>query len=133
MLDAAGRGIEVTLILQSRVEIRLLRHATKALYGQLLAGGVRIVEYERSFLHAKVAVVDGWWATVGSSNIDPFSLLLAREANVVVRDNAFAQNLRRELKRLETDGGRVVDRAVWSKRSRLARVIDWLGTGWYAV
>ena len=129
LLDAAGRGIQVTLILQSRVEIRLLRHATKALYGQLLAGGVRIVEYERSFLHAKVAVVDGWWATVGSSNIDPFSLLLAREANVVVRDNAFAQSLRDELSRLETGGGRVVDRAVWSKRSRLARVIDWLAYG----
>ena len=129
LLDAAGRGVEVTLILQSRVEIRLLRHATKALYGQLLAGGVRIVEYERSFLHAKVAVVDGWWATVGSSNIDPFSLLLAREANVVVRDNAFAQNLRHELRRLEAEGGRVVNRAVWSKRNRLARVIDWLAYG----
>ena len=129
LLEAAGRGIQVTLILQSRVEIRLLHHATKALYGQLLAGGVRIVEYERSFLHAKVAVVDGWWATVGSSNIDPFSLLLAREANVVVRDNAFAQSLRDELSRLETGGGRVVDRAVWSKRSRLARVIDWLAYG----
>ena len=129
LLDAAGRGVEVTLILQSRVEIRLLRHATKALYGQLLAGGVRIVEYERSFLHAKVAVVDGWWATVGSSNIDPFSLLLAREANVVVRDNVFAQNLRHELRRLEAEGGRVVDREVWSKRNRLARVIDWLAYG----
>ena len=129
LLAAAGRGIQVTLILQSRVEIRLLHHATKALYGQLLAGGVRIVEYERSFLHAKVAVVDGWWATVGSSNIDPFSLLLAREANVVVRDKAFAQRLRDELSLLETGGGRVVDRTAWSKRSRLARVIDWLAYG----
>ncbi len=129
LLNAVARGVEVTLILQSRVEISLLRHATKALYGQLLAGGVRIVEYERSFLHAKVAVVDGWWATVGSSNIDPFSLLLAREANVVVRDNAFAQNLRHELNRLEVEGGRVVDREVWSKRSRLGRVLDWLAYG----
>ena len=129
LLHAAGRGVQVTLILQSRVEIRLLSHATKALYGQLLAGGVRIVEYECSFLHAKVAVVDGWWATVGSSNIDPFSLLLAREANVVVRDNAFATSLRDELNRLETNGGRLVDRAVWSKRNRLVRVIDWLAYG----
>ena len=128
-MNAAGRGIQVTLILQSRVEIRLLRHATKALYGQLLAGGIRIVEYEHSFLHAKVAVVDGWWATVGSSNIDPFSLLLAREANVVVRDRAFAQTLRDELSRLETAGGRVVDRTAWSKRSRLDRTVDWLAYG----
>lgn len=129
LLAAAGRGVQVTLILQSRVEIRLLHHATKALYGQLLAGGVRIVEYERSFLHAKVAVVDGWWATVGSSNIDPFSLLLAREANVVVRDTAFAQALRNDLSRLESDGGRAVDRETWSRRTRSARVIDWLAYG----
>ncbi len=129
LLLAAGRGVRVTLILQSRVEIRLLRHATRALYGQLLAGGVRIVEYERSFLHAKVAVVDGWWATVGSSNIDPFSLLLAREANVVVRDAEFAEALRRDLLRLETEGGRLVERAAWSKRGRVARLIDWLAYG----
>lgn len=129
LLSAAGRGVRVTLILQSRVEIRLLRHATRALYGQLLAGGVRIVEYERSFLHAKVAVVDGWWATVGSSNIDPFSLLLAREANVVVRDAEFAEALRRDLLRLETEGGRLVERAAWSKRGRVARLIDWLAYG----
>ena len=73
--------------------------------------------------------MDGWWATVGSSNIDPFSLLLAREANVVVNDRAFAQTLRDELSRLEATGGRVVDRDVWSRRSRTARVIDWLAYG----
>lgn len=129
LLDVAGRGVHVTLILQSRVEIRLLRHATKALYGQLLAGGVRIVEYQPSFLHAKVAVVDGWWATVGSSNIDPFSLLLAREANVVVRDETFARRLRDELSELEATGGRAVDQNAWAKRSRVARVVDWLAYG----
>jgi cardiolipin synthase A/B len=129
LLEASARGVRVTLILQSRVEIRLLRHATKALYGQLLAGGVRIVEYERSFLHAKVAVVDGWWATVGSSNIDPFSLLLAREANVVVRDSAFAGAVSSELQHLESAGGRVVDRGLWSRRGRTVRVIDWLAYG----
>ncbi len=129
LLAAAGRGVRVTLVLQSRVEIRLLRHATKALYGQLLAGGVRIVEYERSFLHAKVAVVDSWWATVGSSNIDPFSLLLAREANVVVRDTSFAVELRSELGRLESSGATLVDRDIWSRRGRLVRVMDWLAYG----
>jgi cardiolipin synthase len=55
--------------------------------------GVRIFEYTPAFLHAKVAVVDDDWATVGSSNIDPLSLLLNLEANVVVRDHAFAQAL----------------------------------------
>ena len=129
LIAAVARGAKVTLILQSRVEFRLLRYATRALYGQLLAGGVTIIEYERSFLHAKVAVVDGHWATVGSSNIDPFSLLLAREANVFVRDAEFAGNLRAALLRLETDGGRQVDGERWKQRSLATRGIHWCAYG----
>jgi cardiolipin synthase len=72
-------------------------HAAHALYGPLLAAGIEIYEYSPSFLHAKVAVVDGRWATVGSSNMDPLSLLLAREANVVVQDQTFALDLRHAL------------------------------------
>ncbi|MFX6036155.1 phospholipase D-like domain-containing protein, partial [Acinetobacter baumannii] len=64
-----------------------------------LEAGVEIHEYAESFLHAKVAVVDDSWATVGSSTMDPFSLLLAREANVAVYDEAFAAGLRSELER----------------------------------
>ena len=89
LADAAQRGVQVTVLLQGRVEYRLLHHATQALYGALLGGGIRIFEYHQSFLHAKVAVIDGRWSTVGSSNIDPFSLLLAREANVIVADARF--------------------------------------------
>ena len=133
-----ARGVSVTLILQAKVEFRLLRYATKALYGQLLAGGVHIVEYERSFLHAKVAVVDRSWATVGSSNIDPFSLLLAREANVFVRDADFAGNLRHELLKLKREGGRAVDREAWLERGLAARMANWIAygvaramTGWF--
>ncbi len=129
LIAAAARGVRVTLILQARVEYRLLHYATKALYGQLLAGGVRIVEFERSFLHAKVAVADGKWATVGSSNIDPFSLLLAREANVFVRDAVFANELKVELLNLEQQGGRVIDPALWGQRSWLSRITDWLAYG----
>ena len=129
LIAAVSRGVTVTLILQARVEFRLLHYATRALYGQLLAGGVHIVEYERSFLHAKVAVVDGVWATVGSSNIDPFSLLLAREANVFVRDAEFAGSLRRELAKLESEGGRVVNRATWDERSLTTRVMNWCAYG----
>ena len=90
LVDAAARGVRVILLLQGRVEYRLLHYATRALYGALLEAGVEIQEYHKSFLHAKVAVIDQRWATVGSSNIDPFSLLLAREANVVVDDAAFS-------------------------------------------
>ena len=129
LIAAVSRGASVTLILQARVEFRLLHYATKALYGQLLAGGVHIVEYERSFLHAKVAVVDASWATVGSSNIDPFSLLLAREANVFVRDADFAGNLRHELLKLKQDGGRAVDREVWENRGLASRMVNWIAYG----
>ncbi len=94
---AARRGVRVVLLLQGRVEYRLQHYATHALYDRLLAAGVEIYEYQASYLHAKVAVVDGQWATVGSSNIDPFSLLLAREANLVVQDAGFAGELRASL------------------------------------
>ena len=97
LIAAAQRGVKVTLLLQARVEYVLLHYASRALYGQLLAAGIEIQEYHLSFLHAKVAVVDDRWATVGSSNIDPYSLLMAREANVVVRDPYFADQLRLEL------------------------------------
>jgi cardiolipin synthase A/B len=129
LIEAAARGVRITLILQARVEYRLLHYATKALYGQLLSEGVRIVEFEKSFLHAKVAVMDRRWATVGSSNIDPFSLLLAREANVFVRDAAFCDQLRAELVSLEHAGGRAVDPALWSQRGWMARTLDWLAYG----
>jgi cardiolipin synthase A/B len=97
LIQAAQRGVRVMLLLQGRVEYRVQYYATHALYDQLLAGGVEIYEYQPSYLHAKVAVVDGRWATVGSSNIDPFSLLLAHEANLAVQDAGFAGELRASL------------------------------------
>jgi cardiolipin synthase len=97
--DAALRGVRVRLLLQGRVEYRLQHYAQQALYGELLQAGVAIHEYTPSFLHAKVAVIDDAWSTVGSSNIDPYSLLIAREANVAVIDRDFAAQLRGELER----------------------------------
>jgi cardiolipin synthase A/B len=97
LLEAARRGVKVRLLLQGRSDHLLLHYATLSLYDRMLSAGVRIFEYVPAELHAKVAVIDDDWATVGSSNIDPFSLLLSREANVVVRDAAFAGQLRTSL------------------------------------
>jgi cardiolipin synthase len=97
LVQASRRGVRVVLLLQGKVEYRLQHYATHALYGQLLAAGVEIYEYQASYLHTKVAVVDGQWATVGSSNIDPFSLLLAREANLAIEDAGFSGELRANL------------------------------------
>ncbi len=99
LVSAANRGVKVRLLLQGRYEYFMQYYAARPIYGALLRAGVEIYEYSPSFLHAKVAVIDGRWATVGSSNLDPLSLLLAREANVVVDDRDFAAQLRGRLVR----------------------------------
>jgi cardiolipin synthase len=88
--DAAKRGVRVRLLLQGKLDYRFAGLAASVLYDELLTHGVRIFEYTPAFLHAKVALVDHDWATVGSSNIDPLSLLLNLEANVVIRDATFS-------------------------------------------
>ncbi len=97
LIHAAQRGVRVRLLLQGRYEYFMQYHAAHALYARLLDAGIEIYEYTPSFLHAKVAVVDGRWSTVGSSNMDPLSLLLAREANVVIQDAKFSSNLEQAL------------------------------------
>jgi cardiolipin synthase len=118
LVEAAGRGGHVILLLQGRIEYVLLHYASRALYGSLLEAGVEIREYPRSFLHAKVAVIDGRWATVGSSNIDPFSLLLAREANLVIDDREFAGALRLSLHQAMETGAVAVLRERWRHQPR---------------
>lgn len=129
LFRAAARGVKVTLLLQGRVEYLLLHYATRGLYGALLDGGIRIFEYHRSFLHAKVAVVDGIWSTVGSSNIDPFSLLMAREANVIVRDTGFAAELHASLERAMHIGAKELRRGDWKRVPLYTRLSSWLAYG----
>jgi cardiolipin synthase len=129
LTDATARGVLVTLILQAKVEYVLLHFAGKAMYGQLLDAGVVIQEYHKSMLHAKVAVIDDTWATVGSSNIDPYSLLMAREANVFVRDRGFAGELKRALADMIKTGARPVAPQHWKSRSRLYKAAIWVAYG----
>lgn len=125
---AARRGVRVRLLLQGRYEYFMQYHAARPVYGALLKAGVEIHEYAPSFLHAKVAVIDAHgvrpWATVGSSNLDPLSLLLAREANVVVEDAAFAQDLRARLEHAMLHGGLVLEPARFALRSWHERALD---------
>ena len=125
LLRARRRGVKVRLLLQGRQEYLLQHYATRALYGTLLDAGVELYEYRPSFLHAKVAVVDGTWATVGSSNIDPFSLLLAREANVFVRDAAFAGALKASLDEAIENNSTVIHAKRWSGRPLIDRMLTW--------
>lgn len=133
LIHAAQRGVRVRLLLQGRYEYFMQYHATRPVYGALLAAGVEIHEYSVSFLHAKVAVIDGHWATVGSSNLDPLSLLLAREANVVVDDVNFAQDLRARLVLAIAQGGTPVDPAAYAHRPWRQRLLDRLAFGFMRV
>lgn len=93
LVNAARRGVQVRLLLQGKIDYRFAALAARALYNELLGNGVQVYEYTPAFLHAKVGLVDDEWATVGSSNIDPLSLLLNLEANVVIRDADFVNAL----------------------------------------
>ena len=122
LINAARRGVQVSLLLQGRYEYFMQYYASRPVFGALLRAGVHMHEYAPSFLHAKVAVIDGRWATVGSSNLDPLSLLLAREANVVVDDERFAGRLRERLLHAMVREGARMDPTAYERRPPLQRI-----------
>ncbi|WP_411960155.1 cardiolipin synthase ClsB [Pseudomonas mandelii] len=91
--NAARRGVDVRLILQGQPDMMVAKLAARMTYDYLLKSGVQIFEYCERPLHGKVALVDEDWSTVGSSNLDPLSLSMNLEANVLIRDRAFNQDL----------------------------------------
>lgn len=128
LLAAAKRGVSVKLLLQGRMEYFLM-FATHAFYAVFLKKNIQIYEYRKGYMHSKVAVIDGEWATVGSSNIDPFSLLLAREANVIVKNKHFAAELRDDMMQtIEQDAYHVLPQE-WSNRHIVKRFLSWLAYG----
>ena len=128
LVMAARRGVRVRLLLQGQYEYFVPYRASRQLYGQLMAAGVEIYEYHASYLHAKVAVVDGKWLTVGSSNLDPFSLLLSREANVVTHDPQLAQALQASLVNAIEHGATLVDPQAYISRGWWQRMVDVLAS-----
>lgn len=128
LLAAAKRGVNVKLLLQGRMEYFLM-FATHAFYSEFLRSGIEIYEYRKSFMHSKVAVVDGYWATVGSSNIDPFSLLLAREANVIVKNAIFSEELRADIVTSIQEGAYWVSPQEWARGNIIKRFASWLAYG----
>jgi cardiolipin synthase len=129
LVTAARRGVRVVLLLQGRYEYFMQYYAARPIYGALLRAGVAIHEYSPSFLHAKVAVIDGRWATVGSSNLDPLSLLLAREANVLVDDAAFAAELRTRLLQAVEHAGQPMLAANYEQRPLRQRAFEYIALG----
>ena len=126
LTQVAKRGVQVTLLLQGHYEFALPYKAARRIYGELLEAGVSIVEYKLTYLHAKVAFVDSHWCTVGSSNLDPLSLLLAREANLVLKDPVITAELKSRLKIAIDTGGSCVDPGLFRARGLGERIGDQL-------
>ncbi len=129
LIMAAARGVRVRLLSQGKYENFFQYRAARPVYQHLVNAGIEIHEYAPSALHAKVAVVDERWATVGSTNLDPLSLLLAREANVMTTDQRFAALLRSHLDGLVQNAGNMVDVHALSGRHWTQRVLDRIAFG----
>jgi cardiolipin synthase len=136
---AARRGVRVRLLVQGQPDMKIVTFAARLLYAYLARSGVEIHEYcERPF-HGKVAVVDGLWSTIGSSNLDPLSLTMNLEANVIVLDERFNRALRRSLERLMSTQCRTVTPVPAERRGPVTTLVtalvlavarrfpDWVG------
>jgi cardiolipin synthase len=115
---AARRGVKVSLILQGQPDMAIVRTAAQLLHRRLMQAGVNVYEYCQRPLHGKVAVIDGVWSTVGSSNLDPLSLALNLEANVMIRDRGFAAVLRANLDGLMREHCTLLDPQSFARQPR---------------
>ena len=131
LIEAAARKVRVRLLLQGKIEYAFLHFASRGLYGELLEAGIEIYEYNASLLHAKVAVFDRRVSCVGSSNIDPLSLLLAREANVFIDDPVFAAELRKSLEEAIREGAGALHPQQWESQPLWRKLLIW-STYWVA-
>jgi cardiolipin synthase len=129
LMMAAQRGVRVRLLLQGKYEHFMQYRAARPVYQELLDAGIEIHEYAPSALHAKVAVIDQRWATVGSTNLDPLSLLLAREANVMTTDRRFSALLHRCLDEILGRAGQQLNVQSLGNRPWLQRLLDRLAFG----
>ncbi len=117
MRNAARRGVTVKLIVQGEPDMPIVTVGARLLYNYLVKGGVQIYEYRRRPLHGKVALMDDHWATVGSSNLDPLSLSLNLEANLIIHDRQFNHTLRENLSAIIDKDCVRVDESMVPKRT----------------
>lgn len=125
LLAAAKRGVDVKMVFPGISDASLVLYAGRSFYTELLASGVRIYELQASVLHAKTAVIDGYWSTVGSTNLDMRSFLHNREVNMIALDkefgstmeNAFNEDLRNSVE---------ITRENWAQRPYSDHIREWL-------
>ena len=124
LTDAAGRGVDVKVILPGITDSKLALYAQRYHYGRLLKAGVKIYEHSNSLLHAKTAVLDGVWSTVGSTNLDYLSLLSNDEVNAVILSKEFALQMEAMFARDLADSKPIL-RKEWERRPLLPRMGEW--------
>ncbi len=127
--DAAARGVQVQLILPSESDSELVFHAGRAHYAELLAGGVQIYERQGALLHAKTAVIDGVWSTVGSTNLDWRSFLDNDEVNAVVLGREFATQMQ-AMHQQDLDASQRIEPEAWAHRPFKFKLKEWLARHW---
>ncbi len=126
LLAAVKRGVEVRLLVPRSSDVRLARWAANAVYAHLLDAGVKIYEYLPRMLHAKVAIVDGKWATLGTANLDYRSLFQNYELNLVSRDPDLCRLLQAQFE-ADLTLATVVCARRWRQRRWLPRLAELLG------
>jgi cardiolipin synthase A/B len=123
LVRAASRGVAIRVIVPGRVtDQRLVRLASRRLYRELIAGGVRIFEYRPAMTHAKALMVDGTWAVIGTTNIDNRSFEHNDEINVAVRDPELTERLRRDFA-CDLDASDEITSAVWAARPLAEKLV----------
>jgi cardiolipin synthase len=125
LIRVARKGVRIRLMLPGPIDHNIVRQASRAELGNLLQEGVEIYQYQAALLHAKTMVVDGVWATVGSTNLDRRSFALNEEVNLVVYDSAFARRLH-DVFEGDLQHSRKLTYAEWRRRGIAGRLLEWL-------
>lgn len=125
LVNAARRGVDVKLVLPGVSDHDFIKYAGEAFYDELLSGGVRIFQLQVAVLHAKTAVIDGAWSTIGSANIDRRSFIHNYEINVVVIDPAFGRDMEAAFNEDLRDS-KEVSLKQWRKRPWRDRIREWM-------
>ena len=129
LIDAARRGVDVEIVLPGFSDFWAPVYAGRSHYAELLQAGVRIFEWHEALMHAKTAVIDGVWSSVGSTNLDWRSFVLNYEADVIVHDGDFARELERRFT-LDVAASVPVDPQTWGQRPAGERFKEWLARQW---
>lgn len=119
--DAAKRGVDVRLLMPGETDVSLMQHAARSHYQRLLDAGIRLYEYQDTMMHAKTAVIDGSWATVGSANLDYRSFILNDEANAIIIGRDFGRQMERMFEE-DLESAQAIEAQAWGERPWLQRV-----------